>query len=308
MTTEITAKVKIDTIQFRSAEGWAVFTATNPETGNTLTCTGTLPTMVDVDSLVTVTGHKVMKDGYGEQFACDVIVPDKPDMSSDAGIVKILCRLKGIGESKAGAFVRSAREKGKDPLAWAMDDIRAVGVKEEFAQEETDKLSLMSEAFDSLVYMLGIGLTDKQANKIYLHFRSRNKVPEDELNENPYQIMGIIHGMGFLTVDKIAFKAGISAGNSARTQACIRYCLQDSTVNGGNTFMRGWELTKVVTSQLMDSATAALAGELDTIPDENGVRSQVYLLEQGGGVFIEDGKVYDSHLRGCEEIILESLG
>jgi len=238
------------------------------------------------------------------QVKCHKIIPSEPDLVTDDGLTKLFCRLKGIGEKKAAVFVKACREKSIDPLGAAIADVCLVGVKEIDADDETKKLEKMVKSYEHLVYLLGIGLTDNQANKVYDHYEDKST---EVISQNPYNIMGVISGIGFLIADSIALKAGVTAGNPSRTQACIRYCLTDSKTNGGNTYIRGWELTKLVASQLRESAIKARADGIDEIPDAEAVRSQVYLLEQSGKVIIEGAKVYDRFLRDSEQTILDSL-
>jgi len=303
----IIATVEIIAISHQSAENWAVFSATAIERGedggetrgNTCTCSGVLPVMSHIGDRVEISGTRVQTAKYGQQVKCSKILPVAPDINHEAGVIKLLCRLRGVGEATAKRFYA---EHGADSIDDALCNLSLL-VKPEFALDEIEKLQMLVMGFEHFVYLLGIGLTNKQADTIYREYGAETTA---KVRENAY-ILTEIHGLGFLKVDKIAIKAGIAINNPARTQACIKYCLQDSQLNGGNTSVRGWALAKLVAGQLHDSAMKSMVKDLHLCPDEKEVRSQAYLLAESGAIVIQDGKVYDRDLYDCEGLIFDAL-
>lgn len=269
--------------------------------GNTPTpCTGTLADMVEVGTEVTCTG--IMENGkFGRQLKCESIVPAAPDVSTEAGVIKLLQRLPGIGPKKAAQAIQAHGHEE----AWrlACTDPVQIGVRPEEVEEAIAVTATLLESYDATVYLLGIGLTDYQAGTIYRRYgRETIKV----VSENPYQ-MTEIDGMGFITVDKIALKAGVSVGNPARIAACVKYVLDDSASNGGNIWHNGWSLADIVLETLTATAIKAEV-PMHGAPDVSEVRKQVHFLAAEGKVVVEKGRVFSVDLLNAEKSILGFMG
>jgi len=289
---------EISSIRFRNSDNWAVFSIKDSTT--ITNCTGTLADMVEVGSEVTCTG--VMESGkFGLQLKCETITPAAPDISTEAGVIKLLQRIPGIGPKKA----MQAVQKFGHEEAWklACTDPVQIGVKEDVAEEAIAVAATLLESYEATVYLLGIGLTDHQAGIIY---RRYGKESIKVVSENPYQ-MTEIDGMGFLTVDKIALKAGVSVGNPARVAACILYVLNDSAINGGHVWHNGWQLAEIVLDTLTQTAIKAEV-PMSGAPDISMVRQQVHFLSAEGKVAIDKGRVFSKPLMDAENLIFSFVG
>ena len=296
-----TIKGEITNITFRNSDGWAVFTVlTDDKLSASVKCTGVLAEMIDKGTDVTCIG-KIENSSYGRQLKCEMVVPDAPDVSTDAGVIKLLQRLPGIGAKKAMAAV----QKHGHEKAWkyALEDPEKIGVHKNKVEAATGIAASVLESYDTTVYLLGIGLTDNQAAKIYrIYGQDTKKI----VAEQPYTLIEI-EGFGFKSVDKIALKAGIAVGNPARINACIQYVLDDSSLNGGNIWHSGWDLSENVLETLTDTAMKAdvpLVGQ----PDLEAVRTQVHFLNSEGKIVIKKGKVYSKPLIMAEERIFDFVG
>jgi exodeoxyribonuclease V alpha subunit len=126
------------------------------------------------------------------------------------------------------------------------------------------------------------------------------------VSENPYCLIDEIDGFGFLTVDKIALKAGMSVGNGARVSAAVLFCLNDNEINNGHVYFYGKELIGIVLDQLSESAKKAEVS-LVGAPDYEQVRKCVYSLEDEGRVEVRKGKVYSKQLLKAEQTIQQYL-
>jgi len=304
-TTTITPETitgEIVSIGFRNSENWSTFKI---EVDQLLeySCTGTLPTMVDIGSEVTVTGQFVNSPKYGQQLKCSSVVPAPPDTKTDAGLCKLLQRVPGIGPAKAQAYLDRCKKEGLDPVETAIQHPEQIPCRPGKEEETSQLIVDLTTFFEHIIYLLGIGLTDNQADKILRKYGAESiRV----ISENPYIIIDEIQGIGFMLADQIAFKAGIKAGNQARTMACIQYCLKDSQVNNGNTKISGWKLVQIVYDILMDSCQKNRASVVG-LPGEDEIRSAVYLLQGDGKVVVDDGWVFDAGLLNCEMLIEENL-
>ncbi len=288
----------ISGIRYRTPEGWSVFSLKADK--ETITCTGVLAQMVDVDTEVTCTGV-IENSKFGEQLKCESIVPIAPDISTDAGVVKILQRLPGIGPKKAMSAVM---QFGRD-TAWeyAITDPEKIGVPRSQREEAVALAKTLLYSYETTVYLLGIGLTDRQASIIQKEFGADSiRI----VSQYPYSLTKV-DGFGFLTVDKIALKAGMSVGSPARIAACILYFINESTMNGGNIWHSGWALSDQVVEVLKKTAMDAEVSVAD-LPNREDVRKQILNLEEQKEIAIQVGKVFPHNLLRAEQSILDFVG
>lgn len=288
---------EITSIKFRNSEGWSVFTVKDSTTATN--CTGTLAEMVEVGSEVTCTGV-YESSAYGRQLKCEQVVPAAPDVSTEAGVIKLLQRLPGIGPKKAAMAVQ---EFGHEE-AWelACTDPVKIGVKPDQAEEAMLIAGGLLESYEATVFLLSIGLTDHQSGMIYrMYGRETIKV----VSENPFSLMDI-EGFGFRTVFKIAIKAGIAPGCDAAVYACIKYILNDGEKNSGNIWLSGWALCDVVITTITEVAVS-LEVPILALPTKDDVRRCCHFMASNGDIIIEKGRVFSKELRQAEEKILEFL-
>jgi ATP-dependent exoDNAse (exonuclease V) alpha subunit len=116
-----------------------------------------------------------------------------------------------------------------------------------------------------------------------------------------------LENFGFLTVDKIALKAGISVGNPARIAACILYVLDDSATNGGHIWHSGWNLAEIVLETLTQTAIKAEV-PMSGAPEIEDVRRRVHFLASEGKLHIEKGRVFSKPLLDAERMIFGFVG
>ena len=309
MKKEQSLKGKVSSIKFRNSDNWAVFAILGNQ-NNLVSCTGILPDIVDIGSFVECTGVWEQTK-YGKQLKCDQVIPEPPDVDSDAGVIALLRRLPGIGLVKATKAVQAYGHKKAWKAACEYPSVLGISDYGNALKAQQKALSMTGD-FTATVYLLSLDLTDYQCNKIIMKYGADNAVRV--VSENPYQLIGDIDGFGFLTVDKIALKAGMNLDSDARIMACVMFCLLSSEINGGNVWMWGKELVDLVKSELAKAATAcrvslkriAGVGRSRSI-DYDAVRRCVYNLQHEGLVHIEGGKVYSKRLLDAEKVIAETL-
>ena len=286
----------ISSIKFRNSENWSVFTIH----GQAMGFTGILPAMCEVGSDVECEGEED-QGKYGRQLKCSRIVPITPDVSTDAGVIKILQRLPGIGPAKA----QKAVETYGAAEAWrlAKSDPERIGVNSFFAAQAKEKALSLVGSYDTTIYLLSIGLTGYQAAKIYDIYKD---AAVQVVSQTPYDLTDV-EGFGFRTVDLIALKAGISPGNTARVNACILYLLNDSSDTSGHIWHRGFDLLDTVLETLTETAQKAevpLAG----LPGKDDIRKAIHFLAAEGAVYVEKGRVYSVELLRAEQMVIDFVG
>lgn len=97
-------------------------------------------------------------------------------------------------------------------------------------QEEL--LERESEEKDML-YLLSLGLSSKQAAQLRENY---GKLIRKQISENPYILLSVKGGYGFLKCDELAKKMGFDFGDSIRMKEGLLYCLKEAG-NAGHTFL-----------------------------------------------------------------------
>lgn len=290
---------EIETITFRNTADWAVFIIIDDF--QQTSCTGILPTMVDVKHVVICEGTWC-KTKYGKQLKCNTITPAPLNTNTDKGVIRLLTLLPGIGIKKAEAAVKELgcemawRTAQECPSYLSISDYKKVLIAQDIA------LSLVS-SYKATTFLLGIGLTENQANKIIKKYGVENAITQ--VQTEPYQLINDINGFGFRIVDGIALKSGIKSDSDRRALACILFCLDDNEKNQGNIWFYGKELCKIVMNELVESAMKLSVPAAS--PDYDQIRKLVHYLGRADKVEISKGKVYSKSLLEAERKILECL-
>ena len=236
---------------------------------------------------VRVTGEWQDHPRYGKRFrAASVLVLPPSDLD---GIVAYLKsgQIPGIGEKFAARIAAHFGSK----LAWVLDNepeklTEVPGIGKDRAAKVAQAWHSQVEERQTMVLLLDMGLTQNQASRavrVYGH-----EAPA-VVAADPYVLAEHVSGFGFLTADKIAKRAGITADSMIRQQAAVRHILLQAS-NFGHLFLPLEELA---------SQVAVL-----TEQPEQLALDAVEKMAKDGKVAVEtvfEGKiVFDIHLHRAE--------
>jgi len=295
----IKIKGKINKITYRNADNWAVFSV--QAIPDDISCTGILPSMCDSGFSVECEG--VWTQGkYGKQLKCKTVAPVAPDTNSKSGVISLLCLLPNIGKVKATAAVE---ELGPE-MAWKMaqECPSYLGVTTvDKSLEIQEKAKGLVSNYKATTYLLGIGLTENQTNKIIKRYGINEAITQ--IQTDPYQLINDIDGFGFRIVDGISLKAGLKSDSEQRILACISFCLDDSEKNNGNIWIYGGALVKMVINELVDSAM--VQNQPIKPPEYCTVKKLIQRLAAAKKVIIDKNKIYSANLFNCERIIYNAI-
>lgn len=219
-------------IYYNKGNGYTVALVENEETQEQFTTVGYMhePTK---GRTFAFTGEWKNHTTYGEQFAFQSYreeLPQTPD-----GIENFLASgiIKGIGKKTAIAIVKkfgkeTFRIMEEEPERLTQVDgigkVKAEAIKEAFqAQRELAKIVL---------YFQNYGISTNCALKLFKVY-GENTIPCIE--ENPYQLVDDIFGVGFRKADSIAEKLGMDPQSNNRIRSGITYVLR-VFINEGHTF------------------------------------------------------------------------
>ncbi|MCR1886444.1 SF1B family DNA helicase RecD2 [Longibaculum muris] len=179
-------------------------------------------------------GDYIIHPKYGKQFqiqSYEIILAD-----DESEIIRYLSSslFKGIGEKQATAIVETL---GKDALnkikedKHVLDQVRGMNEK----KRETIAEVLSSQDFDQevLSFFMGHGISTKHLALIQAVYQEHTL---DILQNNPYQLIDDIDGIGFKTADDLALKIGVDPLDENRIKAAILYALKEACFQDGSTF------------------------------------------------------------------------
>ena len=231
----------IQSIIFRnSANGYTVLSLLCDDEKTTMTCVGTLP-LINVGDSVCFTGEQTYHPKFGTQFK--VSSSERKAPSSHTAIIKYLESgvVRGVGPAMARAIVAtfgmetlSVLEKEPERLT----EVPGIGPKK--AKMITDSFREKKLLRDVLLSLEPYGVTVGQAYKM---MQTYGELCLAKVQENPYQLIDDIDGIGFLTADRIATHvAGFEQDSLARLMAGIRYCLVQARDERGDMYLEFGEL------------------------------------------------------------------
>ena len=177
-----------------------------------------------------LTGKWVNNRRFGEQFQVDNFEITVP--ATVHGIRKYLSSglIHGIGPVMAGRMVDlfgletlEIIEKTPERLS----EVEGIGSK---------RITLIAEAWKEqkeikgiMIFLQGHGVSATYSAKIYRQYGNQSI---QVVRENPYRLSQDIHGIGFVTADKIAQNMGISPHSLIRARAGLIYVLKGLAEEG----------------------------------------------------------------------------
>ena len=272
----------VDRIIFRNAEnGYTVLSLrTDSEEGFATLC-GTLP-LASPGEQLRAEGTIKYHPKYGQQFMvthAETLAP-----STQIAIENYLAggTVKGVGPAMArfivdrfGMDTLQIMEKQPERLL----EVPGIGRK---------KLEMIVGSFrenrsmrDILMALAPYGITVNQAYRMY---KTYGDLALAKVQENPYQLIDDIDGIGFMTSDAIAQRvAGFETNSAARLFAGIKYALQDAKNEYGHTYLPAEKLVLKacgllgVDSELLTDAVDAMIAEGSLVEQFVGEQRGVFL-------------------------------
>ncbi len=211
----------IEHIIFRNKEnGYTVFTLRAD--GEELTCVGFFADIQEgsgIDAGGTYTEHF----SYGTQFRIESYTIREPESAEAIETYLASGAVKGIGKVLAGRIVKHFGEDALRIMEEEPERLQEIkGISPGKAREIGARTAEQAGMRRAMMFLEGYGITLKMSIRIYKEYG------EDIytiLKENPYRMAEDIDGIGFLTADRIAARAGIEAESEYRLRSGILYVL-----------------------------------------------------------------------------------
>jgi exodeoxyribonuclease V alpha subunit len=177
-----------------------------------------------------LTGRWVHNKKFGEQFQVEnyeITVP-----ATVHGIRKYLGSglIKGIGPIMADRIVKKFALDTLDIIERTPERLSEVdGIGPKRIAMITKAWEEQKEIKEIMIFLQGHGVSAAYSAKIYKQYRERSI---EVVKENPYRLAHDIHGIGFITADKIAQNIGIDPNSLIRAKAGVIYVLNELTEEG----------------------------------------------------------------------------
>lgn len=226
----------VKSIIFRNAtNGYTVLSLLSSDEKTVTTCVGTLPLLNPGDSVI-MNGEPSYHARFGSQFK--VASYERKAPSSETSIIKYLesGAVRGVGPSMARAIVSTFGLETLNVLENEPERLTEVpGIGKKKAKMISDSFREKKLFRDVLISLEPYGVTVGQAYKM---MQTYGELCLAKVQENPYQLIDDIDGIGFLTADKIATHvSGFEQDSLARLMAGTRYCLQQARDERGDMFL-----------------------------------------------------------------------
>ncbi|MBG9979695.1 ATP-dependent RecD-like DNA helicase [Facklamia sp. DSM 111018] len=255
---------------------------------------------------------------YGEQFAAtryQQLIP-----SSEQGLVDYLSskRFKGIGDKTATKIVETLGEKAVEMIlndATALDKVPGLSSKNALNLRNT---LMQQQGTERIFIKLGEwGFGPKISDRIYKTYKSHTL---DKIQENPYQLVDTIEGVGFRKADQLAEQLGISPDSIHRIESALVMAVAQASLDEGDTYIEikrallaCRELLEasrpyLIEDELLEKALdSALTHEKLLVVGEDLVLPSIFYAEYGTSQKIKQFMDYELVERFTEEEIDEAL-
>lgn len=253
-----------------------------------VTMVGSLPHVVPGE-LVEGTGTWIVNREHGRQFQAEQLKTLPPD--SLEGIEKYLGSglIKGIGPVYASKMVKKFGKEIFDVIennsallesCEGIGRVRRLRIKESWNETRAVR-SIMA-------FLMAHGVSTARAFRIYKTY-GEQAIPT--VQADPYCLCRDIHGIGFITADKIAQHLGVEPAGDLRARAGVEFVLNEVTHDGHCAFPK---------EQLIEQAEAILQIPREIIENaiHYGLENRRLILHEdpGGERFIYLAALHDAEV------------
>ncbi|WP_155974295.1 SF1B family DNA helicase RecD2 [Streptococcus ruminantium] len=236
-------------------------------------------------------GNLITHPKYGQQLQITRYERSKPTAS---GLVKYFSseHFKGIGRKTAEKIVQLYGEDTIDKILAEPEKLTQItGLSSKNKQAFIEKLRLNYGTEMILAKLAGYGIPNKLAFQIQDQYKEKTlKIIE----ENPYQLVEDVQGLGFTIADKIAENLGIASDSPQRFRAGMLFSLIHRSMETGDTYVEARDLLEA-TLELLEKSRhieldpAAVAKELTGLIVDEKVQQEGTKIFDNSLYFAEHG-------------------
>ena len=216
--------------------------------------TGTIADVIEGENY-TFWGELTQHPKYGEQLKVARYERAKPTSS---GLVKYFSsdHFKGIGKKTAEKILDLYGDNTIDSILSDPKKLNSIsGLSKVHREGFITKLKLNYGTEQIFSKLAEYGLTNRKAIEIFNQYKEEAL---DIIQENPYQLVEDIQGIGFRIADRLAEQLGIEANSPQRFRAAIIHCLFETSIERGDTYVEARDLLENAITTLEDSRQVEL--------------------------------------------------
>ncbi|MFH1529203.1 MAG: ATP-dependent RecD-like DNA helicase [Pseudomonadota bacterium] len=220
----------VERIIFHNPEnGYTVLLVQPDVEGRCVTAVGAMPPVEEGQTL-RLGGSWVQNERFGRQFSVEsteLVLPE-----STEGILRYLASglIKGFGKEMARRLVERFQEDTLRVLEEEPARVREVhGIGRKRAAQIKASWHAHSAQRRNLIFLYSLGLATGTALKV---LRQYGDQVERLVRANPYRMVRDVHGIGFLTADRVGRVVGIGIEDPVRVRAGLQHVLEDATGQG----------------------------------------------------------------------------
>ncbi|AZP96249.1 ATP-dependent RecD-like DNA helicase [Latilactobacillus curvatus] len=248
------------------------------------------------DEQYTFYGKVVTHPKYGKQFQADNYQVDQP--TTKAGLVAYLSgeKFTGIGQKTAEKIVDTLGIDAIDKILEDPTALEPLGLNAKKQAQLVETLTINNGMEQIIIGLNNYGFGSSMAYNIYQTYH------EDTLKiiqENPYQLVADIAGIGFKRADNLAETLGFAADSAMRVQGALMQALNELTNQAGDTYTQAKPLL-AASIELMEKAR-------NVTIDPNLVAEQLMALAHDGKVVGDENRIYPNGLFNAEWQIANHL-
>lgn len=242
-------------------------------------------------------GEMIEHPRYGEQLKVESYQQAQP--TSEHGLILYLSsdKFPGIGKKTAEAIVNELGEQAIDRIIEDPSVLERVRQLNEKKRKQLVETLRINYGMDQIVVGLAkYGFGSQLSFAIYQCYKNEAL---EIIEENPYQLVEDIEGIGFKKADAIAEQLGIEATSKQRIRAAVIHQIFEECTQSGNTYTEAQRLLEVVLELLENSRQVEISPQL--------VADVMIELVEEGKIKQEETRLYENSLYFSEWGIANSF-
>nr|WP_165329327.1 ATP-dependent RecD-like DNA helicase [Streptococcus sp. ZJ1593] len=237
--------------------------------------TGTMADIIEGEDY-TFWGQLTQHPKYGEQLKASRY--ERAQLTS-AGLIKYFSsdNFKGIGKKTAQRIVETYGDDNTiDKILAQPEKLEAIaGLSKANRANFLARLRANYGTEQILSKLAEFGLSNRQALDIYDSYKEETL---DIIQENPYQLVEDIKGIGFKIADNLAEQLGIESDSPQRFRAALVHSLTETSLERGDTYVEARDLLENAVNLLEEARQielnpALVANELTNLIAEDKVQN-----------------------------------
>lgn len=206
----------------------------NGDFDDIVTVVGYFPNMVE-DETYLFKGSVVQHPKYGKQLKAETFQKEIPQ-TKDAVIAYLSSDLfKGIGKKTAELIVETIGENAINEILKDNQVIEKVPKLSKKKQEQIVQQIISNQESEQVMIRLNeLGFGSKLAMDIYKFYQHETL---NVLDQNPYQLVYDIKGVGFQKADQLAQQLGIHPNHPDRLKAGLLFLVEETCIKQGHTYL-----------------------------------------------------------------------